>query len=263
MRNIPRIMLAGSLAAALAAWYFSGETHTSVHPSENHVTAAAENISREENLILQAKQMIRDRYSLDINITVLIGQEMGDDLTAGRAFYRLGTKETDMQDFISFYGLEMYQRLEESDVVVLRPLSYYGTMAGSDDPQYRLWNSLYMPDPNADLLYKRAVLHEVGHILFYGVDMESVKSEFAEIDINSGAYLGGSEKEHPAHASFYSYFLCIAPGFEGELLDRAVSEAWSEIFALDTLGLLGSSQDEYLNSKIEIMHEALLNYSGD
>ena len=163
-----------------------------------------------------------------------------------------------MYNFTNLFNNGEYGLLDGQDVIVMNSLDKYKIWSKKDDS---LFDSIYLPNSNPHIFYKRAVLHELGHLLFHRLSDSKLINQISNIDIVSKSYTMGSSISHPAHPSFYTFFLACAPDFPDDLIKCSVNEQFADIFSLNTLGYLNNKIDDgNLIKKIDLVNEKLSPY---
>jgi hypothetical protein len=225
---------------------------------ENNVRFEGNFSGKEEAIIKDMISKVTCDYAPCYDLVFIKPSEKFDKEIAGRAFAKLGSESNSAKDFIERFGKENYERLKGKDVIVLRDFEFYENYAGKDN---ELWSSIYLPNPSAKVLYKRTILHEIGHAYFHNVENSDLVDRLFKIDIESEAYKNG--KNHPAHPSYRTYFWCGAPEAEGnEEYELAnANEVFADIFALSLLGCIDNDvKDRGLAEKIRIVNNSLRAY---
>ena len=238
---------------------------------------------REKELINDADRLIGQTYSFDYHI-VFIELEK-DDGMGGWTFPSLGSDDEKKRDFIKRFGQETYRKLEGKDVIAMQNLDYCREWADN-----KLLSSSYIPSLDAETLFRRSVLHEKGHVLFYKVKSKELIDRLIEIDRTSRAYYANEGKSrqvvsidsqgrkveqtvydkgyqpvHTAHPSFYSYSYLLSPTEHDEHeKSKSADEQFADIFALYTMGYIDENvEDKWLAQKIRIVKEALSAYKTE
>jgi len=203
----------------------------------------------ELKLINEAIESINRKYSLPLNFSFL--EAKIDENDGGEAYSLIRNKEVREK-----YGDRLFRLPQGREIIVLQDISFYKFRKEG------LWNSIYMQNPSNEILYKRTVLHEVGHLIYDKIASQQLAKDFFDIDVKNEIVKKGSKTKHPAHPSFYTYFFS---GFEDEhisqeFVEKSASETFSDIFALKILGFLDNVKDLLLAQKISLMEKELSKY---
>ena len=180
------------------------------------------------------------------------------------AFPRIGHSEESKKRFIKTVNADAYEELKGKDAIIIGDLESYKKYVGNKDC---LWNSKYMKDPDANTLYKRAILHTIGNIFFDRVKDQTLIDRILQIDIKSKVY-ETEKKHHPAHPSYATYFLVAFPELMKDKTESAekmklasAGKQFSDIFALQLLGYISKDvEDRALAEKIKLVNEKLKPY---
>lgn len=211
---------------------------------------------REMKLFRECVNLFVSRYGLAERVSFqVVGESVFDDYEAGQTVIgltradkevRLETREYKTIGFMN--GKRLLQR-----VAPLRKLDYFANVLRKGKPT--LWDSKFLEDHNAELLFRRAIFHEFGCNCFFDVLDNNLVRALNTVDIRSQAYAKGGEGNHRAHASYLSYFHVVdgKPVWRRLPLENAM-RSFAEIFALRELGMLPETNDSALNAKVEIVY---------
>ena len=253
MERLIKVLAGAAIALALA----SGGDAPKKHNLEARVEArdGVEFLGTENKMISDALASV-SAYDLNLDVHFIKHQE--DEQTGGRTYSNLGSKQQDTEDFIASFGKEKYEQLKGKDVITLSGFEFYEKNIVSSSTS--LWDSLYLKNPDAETLYQRAVLHELGHIVFNKISDKKLQDRLVDIDIESGAGKKDGMK-HPAHTSYYTYFYCGFDEMSDELREKSASEQFADIFALTHMGKIDENvADKELGQKIKLVKESLQRY---
>ena len=215
---------------------------------------------KEKELVKKSFLMAEKRYGAVLNpLEVIVLEAEGKDKNlGGEAYYRLCQHRFKQQ-----YGKELFALLKGRNTAVIRDFSFY-----EQHNSFRTWSSIYMPNPSAEQLYTRAVLHELGHIVYHNLPKETaeiIAKLLFEIDVKGEVADKGNEKSHPAHPAFHTFFYA---GFKEalesdrqdltkDLIYKNADETFADIFAFRAMGLLDNVPDQLLQQKIRLVEEIL------
>jgi hypothetical protein len=241
---------------------------TPINYLPNHVIKIDDNIELESTcgfceesikLLDESLSLFNEKYSFDIDVSFLKAPKLNfPSDVGGMTFFKLGHDDLTKENFIKLFGQDQYDGLEGCDVIVMAPFDSYKKWEKKENS---LFDSLYMQNPNPSILYKRAILHEMGHIIYHSLKNQELVDKISDIDIDSESYKGGSPTSHPAHPSFYTFFLTCAPDFSRDLIEKSVNEQFADIFSLYTLGYLTEDiPDKELLKKVDLVCEKLEPY---
>ena len=213
----------------------------------------------EQTLVKKSFSIAEKRYgpllnSLDV---IVLEAEGKDKNSGGEAYSRLYQSR-----FKNQYGKDMFDFLKGRNTIVIRDLSFY------EQHKDGIWSSVYMHNPSAEQLYTRAVLHELGHIVYHNMLREAsdiLAKLLFEIDVKGEVAGKGNENSHPAHPSFHTF---VYSGFKEalesdmkdltkDLVNKNADETFADIFALRAMGLLDNVPDPLLKQKIRLIEEVL------
>jgi len=221
------------------------------------VIAASDPLSdREKHLVNEMVALFASRYRLQGKpLFHIANNSIFDDYRPGQTV--LGLTRADKEVRLESRQYQTIGVINGKRVVrrvaPLRKLAYFGRVLKSGKPT--LWESKFLKDPGAEMLFKRAVLHEFGCNCFCDSLSKELVHSLNRVDINSRAYERGGEGRHPAHASYLSYFHVVDanPDWRGLPMENAM-RSFGEVFALRELGLLPKTKDIALNTKIDLVY---------
>jgi hypothetical protein len=216
---------------------------------------------KESDIIDQTVNLVKSKYRFNDFPVFIKGNgnnQFDDSQEGGRYFHDLGSNLEDSGDFINCFGKELYDMLSHHNVVRLKGLEYYECI---DKPENGLWDSIYLVDKNPEILYKRTILHEVGHSIFESLRNPTLEKKISDIDIRGKVSSKGSINQHPAHPSFYSFYYAFGSNCDTAFISNVVDEHFAETFAFYMLGLISEDvKDASLVEKLKVVKDALRVY---
>ena len=227
---------------------------------------------RERELFGEVSELVKSRYRIGFGLILVDEPFFPPDCRKGQTLAGLcevGLMPKRIHPKYFPWLTEWVRRYEESQTVpgnpvkdpyFLRRLSYFEQVKRNPDS---LWQSVYLKDPSAEVLYKRSALHEVGCAIFDFVikGNDDLIPNFVDMDVASECWKNDSGKEHPGHPSFYSFFYAACPRSNKLLRQVSVRRTFGDIFALRLMDCIPDvSGDVLLDKKVQAVERMLVSY---